>query len=454
MKIDRKTRVQLRLQSALSALLLIVLTAALAWLSTQYRVRIDLTQGQRNSLGESTLRLLEQIDRPVHIQAFVSPSNAIRETYQDLFNHYRSVQPDIDYRIWNPDLVPEKLKEYGILRDGEIVIEMDGRRENLPRVSEATVTNAIARLMRQGERFIVFLEGHGERAPFGQRNADFNVFAGRLEQKGFSIETLNLVKSPEVPDNATALVIADAVTELLPGEIQAIARWLDRGGNLLWLSEPGSRNNLDAIAEYLDIEFLPGVIIDPSSQVLGLDRVDFTLVADYGRHPITNAINAISLYPRARAIDYAGDEKDWKATALLYSSASSWNETGPLAGDIGAGDNDGEQTGPLKLGWALTRSIQQADGALKTQRIVVVGDADFLASQFIGNGANEPLGIDIINWLSYDDALIAVNPKSAPDTELDLSRNAQIFIFVTFMLVLPLGLIVTGILIWRRRRRR
>jgi ABC-type uncharacterized transport system involved in gliding motility auxiliary subunit len=454
MKIDRKTKLQLRLQSTLSMLLLIAVAALLAWLSTQYRLRIDLSEGQRNSLGEPTLRLLTQLDRPVRIQAFVNPSNALKEVYEDLFARYRQAQPLIEYRIHNPDLVPEKLEEYGVLRDGEVVIELDQRRENLPRVTESTLTNAIARLMRQGERFIAFLEGHGERAPFGQRNADYNLFAGQLEQKGFSIEMVNLVKSPEVPANTTALVIADAATDLLPGEIQAIARWLDRGGNLLWLSEPDSRNNLDAIAEYLDIEFLPGVVIDPNSQVLGLNRVDFALVADYGRHPITNAVNAVSLYPRARALRYAGDENAWKATPLLLTGAQSWNETGPLEGDITAGDNDGEQSGPLTLGWALTRSIQHPDGALKTQRIVVVGDADFLASQFLGNGANAALGLDMINWLSHDDALIAIDPKSAPDTELDLSRNAQIFIFAMFMLVLPLGLVVTGILVWRRRRSR
>ena len=454
MKINPRTRFQLRLQSTLSMLLLIAVVGLLAWLSTQYRVRVDLTEGQRNSLGEPTRRLLSQLEESVTIQAFVSPSNALKEVYEELFARYRQIQPLVEYEIHNPDLVPEKLEEYGVLRDGEVAIELGGRRENLPRVSEATVTNAIARLMRQGDRFIAFLEGHGERSPFGQRNADYNLFAGRLEQKGFAIETVNLVKSPEIPGNTTALVIADAATELLPGEIQAIARWLDRGGNLLWLSEPDSRNNLDPVAEYLDIEFLPGVVIDPTSQVLGLKRVDFALVADYGRHPITNAIDAVSLYPRARALRYAGDENAWKATPLLLTNASSWNETGPLEGDIEAGDNEGEETGPLTLGWALTRSFQHPDGSLKTQRIVIVGDADFLASQFIGNGANEPLGIDMINWLSYDDALIAINPKSAPDTELDLSRNAQIFIFVAFMLLLPLGLVIAGIVIWRRRRSR
>ncbi len=454
MKIDARSRLQLRLQSSLTLLLLLIAVGLLAWLSTQYRLRIDLTQGQRNSLSEPTLRLLESIDQPVRIQAFVSPSNALREAYEELFRRYRLAQPRIEYQIHNPDLVPEKLEEYGVLRDGEVVIEMDGRRENIPRVSESTVTNAIARLMRQGERYIAFLEGHGERSPFGQRNADFNLFAGKLEKKGYSLQTVNLVSQPEIPDNTHILVIADPVGDLLPGELSAVARWIDNGGNLLWLSEPDHASNLDDLAERLDIEFLPGVVIDPTSQVLGLNRVDFALVADYGRHPITNSITAVSLYPRARALVYSGDDSDWKATPLMLTNARSWNETGPLEGDITAGDNEGERNGPLTLGWALTRSLQQPDGELRTQRIVIAGDADFLASQFLGNGANEDLGLNMMNWLSFDDALISVTPRSAPDTELNLTREQQIFIFVAFMLVLPLGLVASGLVIWRRRRRR
>ncbi len=454
MKIDARTRLKLRLQSVLSLLLILLLTGLLAWLSTQYRWRIDLTEGQRNSLSAPTLRLLERVEQPITVSAFVSPGNALKEVYDDLFARYRQRQPLIDYRAWNPDLVPEKLEQYGVLRDGEVVIEMAGRRENLPRVSEAAVTNAIARLMRQGERYIAFLEGHGERSPFGQRNADFNLFAGQLERKGYSLQLVNLVSKPEIPDNTHILVIADPVGDLLPGELSAIARWIDRGGNLLWLSEPDHPGNIEDLAERLDMEFLPGVVIDPTSQVLGLNRVDFALVAEYGRHPITLGINSVSLYPRARALRYSGDDSDWKATPLLLTNDSSWNETGPIEGDITAGDNEGEQQGPLTLGWALTRSLQQEDGSLRTQRIVMVGDADFLASQFLGNGANADLGLNMMNWLSFDDELISVTPKSAPDTELNLTRNVQIFIFVVFMLVLPLGLIISGIVIWRRRRRR
>ena len=41
----------------------------------------------------------------------------------------------------------------------KVVIEVGGRSENVTRVNEQNVTNAIARLLRQGERYLVFLHG-------------------------------------------------------------------------------------------------------------------------------------------------------------------------------------------------------------------------------------------------------------------------------------------------------
>lgn len=454
MKINNKTRLQLKIQSGLFVILFVLFCGILAWLSTQYKFTLDLSANQRNSLSEPTQRLLQGIPQALTITAFVSPVSEQKAALDTLFGRYRDQQPLIEYRSINPDLVPAQLREFNIQQDGEVVIEYNGRSENIRQLTELNVTNAIARLLRQGQRWVVFLQGHGERDPFADANHDLQLFGARLSQKGFQIETVKLTDTPQIPDNTDVLVIADPTSDMQAGELKLIEQYIERGGNLLWLSEPASGNRLDTISERLEIEFLEGVIVDPSTQLLGIDRVDYALAADYSPHPITRNIDSVSLYPTARAIEFLGEQSDWESTPLILTHSRSWNETGPLAGPISQSDEEGEQPGPLSIGLALTRSLQQESGELQTQRVVVVGDSDFLSNQFLGNGSNLDMGLNMLNWLSHDDNLIAISPRSAIDTQLELSPNQQLFLAAFFLLALPLLLLGSGIRIWLVRRRR
>jgi ABC-type uncharacterized transport system involved in gliding motility auxiliary subunit len=142
----------------------------------------------------------------------------------------------------------------------------------------------------------------------------------------------------------------------------------------------------------------------------------------------------------------------------------SWTEIGPIAGKIAFDAAKGERQGPLDIGYALTRQINKA-GQNKTadpqkletpaeQRIVVIGDGDFLSNAYLGNGGNLDLGINMVQWLSRGDALINIPAKIAPDRTLELSPLASGSIAVGFLFLLPGALLGAGALVWFKRRSR
>ncbi len=453
--LNPRIRRQLRLQSALFVVLLLAAMGLLAWLSQLNPLVIDLTANQRNSLSQETIRLVKSLEQPLQITVFVSPLNKNRAVLERLFQRYVNAQPLISFSIVNPDLRPDLLREHNIRFDGETLLEYQDRSEKISPVTEAKVTNSIQRLMRQGDRWLVFLQGHGERNPYGEANHDFSLFATQLTSKGYTIENLLLTQTNSIPANTDVLVIASPRVSLLPGEAVLIQAYLERGGNLLWLADPEqSSEETGFISDLLTIEFLPGIVVDPNSQLLGLNRVDFALVTEYPRHPITLGLDSLSIFPQAQAIEIHGESGIWEQRSFLRSGESSWNETGEMSSDIYRGDNDDEVNGPLNIGVSLAAKRQNDDGEATEQRVAVVGDADFLSNRYLGNGSNLELGLNMVNWLSHDDKLIAISPRAAPDTLLDLSQTQQIIIGFGFLLFMPLALFGTGLIIWLKRRKR
>jgi ABC-type uncharacterized transport system involved in gliding motility auxiliary subunit len=465
MKINRKTHLEIRLQNLLFSLLFLVAVGLVAWLSTQYSAQFDWTASHRHTLSEASRKVLDLLKAPVSITAYARDNQQVREPIRDLVDRYSRYKRDLSLQFVNPDTQPEKVRQMGIQVDGELVIEYEGRSEKIQEAGETSLTNALQRLATAEERTIVFIEGHGDRSPLGKANHDLQQFADELKRKGFTIAAANLATTPLIPDNTDVLVIAGPRTNLLPGEVKLIEDYLNKGGNLWWLGDPGELHGLEPLAKQLGLRFLSGVVVDASTQLLGIDDPTFALVSDYPPHTITQGFQQMTMFPSAAALDQM-EKSDFEKEPLLATLARSWTELGPIEGKIAYDASKGERQGPLDLGYAITRPItpepsdkdvEHDKSAARTpseQRIVVVGDGDFLSNTYLGNGGNLELGINMVQWLSRGDALINIPAKIAPDRNLQLSAFASGTIAVGFLFVLPVLLIGIGAWVWFKRRSR
>ncbi len=138
----------------------------------------------------------------------------------------------------------------------------------------------------------------------------------------------------------------------------------------------------------------------------------------------------------------------------MVSGDHTWLETGVLEGEIEY-DEDSDKLGPLDIGISLERTIDnESDEASSSiqQRIIVVGDGDFLSNAYVGNSGNLDLGVRLINWLSNDDDFINIPVKTVNDAYLEFPSYASWIIGFGFVLVLPLLFLGTGLFIWWRRK--
>jgi len=448
MKSNSKLRLQLLIQNGLFVILLLGFAGAIVWVTKDIRTQWDLTEGQRNTLSQASVDVLKQVSGPVNVTAYATAQDAegdVRKMVETFLGSYQRAKKDFVLTFVDPRDQPQKAQAAGVRANGEMVVEYNGRSEHLTSLTEQDMTNLLLRLVRSAERQVAYLDGHGERKLDGRANHDLGDFGAQLAVKGFKTTALNLAVAPEVPDNVAVLIIAGPRVDVLAGEVGKIKRWIEKGGNLLWLIDNDSLHGMQGLADELGLNLTSGTVVDPSAGSLKLPPT-FALATAYGRHRITERFSVTSVFPYARRIA-ANEGTKWRFAPLVEVAQEGWLETGPIDKNI-AFDPKKDVHGPIVVAAALERSVGD-----RKQRVVVTGSGHFLANQFVGTLGNLDLGVNMVNWLAGDDALITVQPRSRADLTLELTGAGLALLGFGFLFVLPLALLICGGVIWWRRRK-
>ncbi|OGA26117.1 MAG: ABC transporter [Betaproteobacteria bacterium RIFCSPLOWO2_02_FULL_67_26] len=447
MQITRKSRLQLMVHHGLFVVLLVAAAALLAYLSREYRVEHDLTRSHRNTLSAATLDVLKQMDGPLTVTAYAMARDARGEhthrRIEEFIAPYQRAKPDLTLSLVDPREQPKAAAQAGVRAPLELVVEFKRRSEHLTEFNEKAFANVLMRLARGTERLVLWLDGHGERKLNGTANHDLGEFGRLLESKGFRLSGLNLAIAQDVPGNAAMLVIANPQVDLLPAEVEKIRRHVAGGGNLLWLIDPEPLRGLAPVAEMFGLVLTPGVVVDPNAARLNASPT-LAVAAAYGRHAITDGFSLVTVFPQARQIGTIESDV-WRSRTLVEAAPRGCVKTGKPEGGC---DRGRDTPGPVAIAMAFERAAGD-----KQQRVVVVGNGGFLSNTFLGNGGNRDLGVNIVNWLATDDKLIALQPRTSADSNIDIDQVSLYLIAFLFLFVVPLAFVITGAVIWWRRRR-
>ncbi len=465
-------RVLCTVADLLFALLLFGVVLAAGWLVARHDHYFDWTLTQRNSLSPESIAVLERLSAgdgpPLAITIFAPREHRIGRAVEQLVAQYRRHRPDLDVRWVDPQRFPERARDADVRLLGQILLEYRGRRETLGVLSEAALSGAIARLTLDRAPWVAVLEGHGERALTGGGGPDIGRFAQLLRQRGFRLRPLDLASAGSVPANTDLLVLSTPSIALFPGEAEALVDHVAAGGNLLWLMDPsetgdtGDLMGLEPLATYLGVRPLPGTVVDAAAAARGFDTPTFALLADWPAHALGRDLVEPAVLPGSLAFETAA-APGWQLDAVLATGAESWNETGPIRGELTRDPSLGERPGPLALALVLTRprppppgtaaSADEAPAEAPMQRVIVVGDGDFASNAHLASAENRTLALRMARWLTGLEDLIA--PPTGPDDRaiVALSDLRAGIISLGAVVLLPVALIGAGLLVrWRREQ--
>ncbi|MBI3946840.1 MAG: GldG family protein [Armatimonadetes bacterium] len=453
---DTLPRLLQNLNTGAFILLLLAILGFVNYIAMRHYGQLDLTKQRLYSLSPQTKEVLKGLKGEVELTGFYqlagrSASEGFRA--RDLMRQYHDASKQVKFEIIDPVADPARAtaKAGGSVYSQQLWVESGGRKETVYTLGEQELTSAILKATRPQKKKVYFLFGHGERDIESSEQGGMGPARSGLEDFNYETSKLVLRTVKEIPKDAAVIVVAGPKNGIPDDDQEKLAKYLEAGGKMLLMADP-----LTPVPEKLvkpwGVEVGNNLVYDPR------DPRGFAIVEKFEFHQMTKDLQ-VAYFPIARSVEAAATPPAGVTVEpLAKSSGVSWGET-KLSGGATIQRDAADKNGPLGLAVVVTKGSasdtpEQTGEAKKSTRLVVVGDSDFATAPFISvMGTDGPLFFfNIINWLAEEEALVSIPPKTPENNQVFLGASQSRFILITTVFIIPIGVLLSGVLVWWRRR--
>lgn len=468
--------------------------------------RVDLTDDGVYSLSEASIDLVSNLDDPVTVTAFFtsdlpapysSNSRFLKDKLDDYGAYgggnfqYRFIDPKDDEELRNeamsyqiPPVQIQVIESDNVLLKNAfmgVVIEYGGERESIPVVQDLSsleydLTSAMRRLTRETTPRVGFLSGHGESVP-EENMQNFNQRLGR----NYTVETISATELASNPP--TALMIVAPADTIPTSDLRNIDSYIQNGGRVGFLLnrikadlQNGQaftlHTGLDSFLVSYGMGLSENLVMDRQSSMVTMQRrqgfFNVQQQIPYPFFPVTNRFSKENMMvSRLRdVVFYFVSTIDTSLVLpegvvgenLVYSSSRSSLQQGfffiqPMV------EQAQLSGGPFVLASAFRGEFPSAFEPGKrslSTRMVLVGDGDFINESLVGAiPGNIEFGLNIVDWLVQDEALLSIRAKKiAPRALREVSAGLKPWIKYGNMLAPVAFVMLFGLIRWRGKKNR
>ncbi len=440
-------------------------------LLAQAEVQVDLTDNNVYTLSDQTREILDELDEDVTIYV-LARRNEEPVQIMEALDRYAQASPRVRVETVDADRNPGFVAQYDPegegLGNGSIVVatednyrtislydlySIDNRNPQQPVIMglnvERRVTNALVYVATGRTPIIYQTIGRGEAQveQIGDLGAD-------LEAENYEVRSINLIQAPQVPDDAAVLFMFGPRSDISEGEAEKISDFLEQGGRAIFMIDVllDEMPVLNSLLSAYGLGIGYGVVIEGNQNfhtgnqfqlVPNLADTDITAPLVEARSPIMmqfgRPVEILDQKPRGVTID-----------PLVVTSSDSYLRTSLQNQDPER--QPGEAAGPFIL----------AAGAVETEfatgdeisRIVLIGNARFIGP-ILPYGyipGNRDFLLNSIGWLQNQQETLSIRAKTTMQFPMQLT-GIQVLIFGgLFVVIIPLGILIAGLVVWLRRR--
>ncbi len=432
---------------------------------TQMNVQIDLSDDSMYTLTKETKNLVAGLDDDITVY-YVVQDGAQTKEIQNIVKQYNGLSGKVKVVEKDPVLYPNFTNDYTdeeVENESIIVVnKTTGISKYVPYTNmlvsdidyttyqsrttaidvEGQITSAIQFVTSDNLPKMYVVNGHGE-AAIG------DVLKTSIEKMNVQMEDLQTLTATSIPEDCSILVVNAPTSDLTKEEENMIKDYLKNGGKAI-LNTAYTDNKMtqfDALLAYYGISNVNGVVIESTGNYVG--NYPTYLVPKTESHDITNSIDNYLVLAVAQGLEIASDIRSTLTIDPLITTSDNAYSKIDLSSDDIAQEKEDIQ-GPFVLGTAITESVDD-----KETKIVTVSTGYLLEESFLSTGqfGNEELFLNAISWLEGSDSGLSIPARSVSQTYLTVSASQAIFWGAIFVIVIPIILLVTGLVIWLRRRK-
>jgi hypothetical protein len=262
---------------------------------------------------------------------------------------------------------------------------------------------------------IYFLTGHGEYPIIGGSDKSFTRLAGALQLKNYTVNTLNLLATGKIPDDASVIIVDGPKKPLSDTEVSLLDQYLTKGGSVIVMEDPAVDTQFGDAADPLANDLVKTYGIDLGNNMVvdvygyqAFQNPYFAVSNSYATHAITQKMSTMGTgFQNARSVTADSSVgTSYSKTQLVLTVDQSWAETDMTSIQNGSAKYDqvSDLVGPVSM-------VIVAEDSSTNARLVVFGDSDFATNAYYSFYGNSDLIINSIEWASKGDSYVGDNAQ-------------------------------------------
>lgn len=425
----------------------------------------DLSANGMFTLTEKTKKTAKKLNDDITIYYIVSDGmesanvNKILEQYNKISEHVKVVKKDpVKYPTFTSQYTEEEVEDNSVIVVNnktniskyipysellETEIDYNTYQQQVTGFDvEGQVTSAMVYVTKEELPKMYIVEGHGE-TELGA------AIQSSIKKLNIGAESLQTISSEAIPKDCNLLFINAPTNDFTDDEIKIIKKYLEDGGNAILnvgYTENKMTNYMSLLKEY-GISQTEGIVVEGNGNYVG--NYPTYLIPILENQTITNGIDKYIVAAVAKGLEIDSKVSDSiHIEPLLSTSEQSYSKTDVNSENVEKEEKDID--GPFYLGAAVTKTKDK-----KETKLAIYSSAYLLTDDFLSTGqfGNEELILNTINWMADTGKGVSIPIKSITQNYLTVTGGQAVFYTVLLVIIIPLAFILSGLVIWLRRRK-